>query len=249
MNNVFAARLKKLREKVNLSQGALAQKVGLSRGSISFYENGERTPDIEAMKKFKDFFGVSYDYLMGDSPIENGAVLDELLDVWTPILGLINAFIDESDIAESGMLKGISDTIQAFSFDQPELLDAYTQRALVLTMAVLGQFIRCSLVISGTVKTHRDEDREKTLMSSLSHLTSTLEVDGEISPEERKKSKEILDRTMELLRDGTFFSPRNSALKLFDEIEDILAKYKAEILDIMAKKRETGTPDATDGGF
>ena len=66
VNEVFADRLKQLREVAGLSQAALAERLGVSRGSISFYENGERIPDIVFLDKVSEFFGgVSLDYLLG----------------------------------------------------------------------------------------------------------------------------------------------------------------------------------------
>lgn len=66
----FSARLRDLRIKANLSQSQLADKIGISRGSISYYENGERIPDIEILVFLSDFFKVSVDYLLGKSPAE-----------------------------------------------------------------------------------------------------------------------------------------------------------------------------------
>jgi transcriptional regulator with XRE-family HTH domain len=63
----FANRLKLLREENGLSQTQLADKLGISRGSISFYENGDRTPDIEVLSKVQKFFNVTFDYLLGSS--------------------------------------------------------------------------------------------------------------------------------------------------------------------------------------
>ena len=39
VTQIFAKRLRGLRESVGLSQGELAEKLGVSRGSISYYEN------------------------------------------------------------------------------------------------------------------------------------------------------------------------------------------------------------------
>lgn len=67
MNNKFKLRLKQLREEKNLSQTALAENLNVSRGSISYYENGDRIPDIETAKKIAKYFGVTTDYLIGMS--------------------------------------------------------------------------------------------------------------------------------------------------------------------------------------
>lgn len=62
---VFANRLRELRIAKKLSQTELAEKLGVSRGSISFYENGERTANIDFIYKIAQFFNVSTDFLLG----------------------------------------------------------------------------------------------------------------------------------------------------------------------------------------
>lgn len=68
IRETFADKLKELRTNKKLSQTELAEKLGVSRGSISFYENGERTADIDFVYKAAQFFNVSADYLLGLSP-------------------------------------------------------------------------------------------------------------------------------------------------------------------------------------
>ena len=46
VNERFAERLRDLREAAGLTQKQLADELGVSRGSISYYENCERVPDI-----------------------------------------------------------------------------------------------------------------------------------------------------------------------------------------------------------
>ena len=65
MNDNFASRLKKLREEHGLSQAELADKLGVSRGSISFYENKSRVPDIDVLLSLCNYFSVPSDYLIG----------------------------------------------------------------------------------------------------------------------------------------------------------------------------------------
>lgn len=61
----FSIRLKELRLERNMTQKELAKELSVSMGSIGFYENKERTPDIEFLMRAVDFFGVSADYLLG----------------------------------------------------------------------------------------------------------------------------------------------------------------------------------------
>lgn len=65
IKETFANKLRELRVIEKLSQTELAEKLGVSRGSISFYENGERTADIDFIYKAAQFFNVSADYLIG----------------------------------------------------------------------------------------------------------------------------------------------------------------------------------------
>ncbi len=69
-NELFAARLRSLREEAGLSQVQLAEKLNVSRGSISYYENCERVPDINFLQAAHNFFGVDYNYLLGESSVK-----------------------------------------------------------------------------------------------------------------------------------------------------------------------------------
>lgn len=63
-------RLKQLREQKRLSQDGLAMIMNVSQSTISAYEIGERTPDLETLIAIADFFHVSIDYLVGRSDIK-----------------------------------------------------------------------------------------------------------------------------------------------------------------------------------
>ena len=61
----FGRRLKMLREKANMSQTELAKALDVSRGAISFYENGDRGASIDFLHRTAAFFDVSFNYLLG----------------------------------------------------------------------------------------------------------------------------------------------------------------------------------------
>ncbi len=63
--------LKKLRMDRGLSQQALAEKFNLTQQSIYKYENGLAEPNIETLKSFAVFFGISVDYLIGGSDVSS----------------------------------------------------------------------------------------------------------------------------------------------------------------------------------
>lgn len=60
-----------LRKLHNISQEELAEKIGISRQTLSKYETGESLPDIEKTKAIADVFGVSLDDLVNYNPAEN----------------------------------------------------------------------------------------------------------------------------------------------------------------------------------
>lgn len=66
----FAERLKALREAANMTQAELGKKLGVSRGSISYYEKMERVPDIVFLVKAAEYFGVPEGFLLGYSDNE-----------------------------------------------------------------------------------------------------------------------------------------------------------------------------------
>ncbi len=73
--------LKKLRLSRGLSQQALAEKFSLTQQSIYKYENGLAEPDIETLKGFASFFGVSVDHLLSVSPSPSTA---DMLSILSP---------------------------------------------------------------------------------------------------------------------------------------------------------------------
>ena len=56
--------IKNLRTANHLSQEDLAQKLFVSRQSISKYENGEATPDVEKLIQMAEIFEVSLEFLI-----------------------------------------------------------------------------------------------------------------------------------------------------------------------------------------
>lgn len=67
---IFAGQLKKYRSQKNISQEQLAQELFISRQSISKWENGEATPDLENLIKLAKVFDVTLDELVLNKPVE-----------------------------------------------------------------------------------------------------------------------------------------------------------------------------------
>lgn len=60
----LAEKILKLRKQYNLSQEQLAEKLGISRQSISKWESGQSIPELDKIVQISEIFGVSTDYLL-----------------------------------------------------------------------------------------------------------------------------------------------------------------------------------------
>jgi len=65
MKSVFGEKLKDLRLENGLGQVELAQKLGISKGIVSLWENDLREPKLSNLIAIAQFFGVSVDFLAG----------------------------------------------------------------------------------------------------------------------------------------------------------------------------------------
>lgn len=74
----FGERLRSLRLEKDMTQEDVASYFGLHKTRISQYELNKRQADDDMKKKLAEFFGVSLDYLMGNTDIRESA--DEILN-------------------------------------------------------------------------------------------------------------------------------------------------------------------------
>ena len=72
--NTIGKQLKTLRKSQKMTQQAVADKVGITRATLSNYEIDRRTPDLKTLRKLSECFGVGLDYF-GVAPA------DEVLDL------------------------------------------------------------------------------------------------------------------------------------------------------------------------
>lgn len=69
---IFADKLIQLRKKAGWSQEDLADRVDVTRQSVSKWEGGQSIPDIDKLIRLSELFNVSTDYLLKDEIGENG---------------------------------------------------------------------------------------------------------------------------------------------------------------------------------
>lgn len=68
----FGLRLKELRESKRFSQSVVADRLGVTRATISGYECNTITPSVEQLVKLAMLYNTSLDYMMG---LENRSYL------------------------------------------------------------------------------------------------------------------------------------------------------------------------------
>lgn len=68
---MFSENLEELRKQHNLSQEELAEKIGVSRQTLSKYETGESVPDLEKSRALAEVLEVSLDDLVNYKKDEN----------------------------------------------------------------------------------------------------------------------------------------------------------------------------------
>lgn len=153
MNCIRIAEQRKL---LGLSQEELAAKLNISQKSISKYERGDRRPSYEVLVAMASLFGVSVDYLLGNSSVPDkvssemsSGGYDNSINHWIAKLGLGN-----DEVAKQ---LGISE----------DLLMDYIQLKIPIPYPVLSALSEICYVstdcLLGIVRSSRDTDFDNVL--------------------------------------------------------------------------------------
>ncbi|MBS6534658.1 helix-turn-helix domain-containing protein [Peptoniphilus harei] len=160
---ILGDKIMNLRKKNAWSQEELAEKLGVSRQSISKYESAQAVPDMEKILKLSRIFGVTTDYLLKDE-IEDLEFLDEDFEEDKKLIKVsmeeANEYLDLKEISGRNIALGVSLCIispiflllssQAYEsnlISAPEnVVDGISLTVLILFIIVaLGIFIRESM--------------------------------------------------------------------------------------------------------
>ena len=76
----FSEKLFTLRKANNLTQEQLAEKLDISRQSISKWESGQAIPEIEKIIALSTIFDVTTDYLLKSSEIDDLSIKTKMLE-------------------------------------------------------------------------------------------------------------------------------------------------------------------------
>lgn len=76
----FSEKLLTLRKANDMTQEQLAEKLDVSRQSVSKWESGQATPELEKIVAMSSVFNVTTDYLLKSSEIDDLSVKTEMLE-------------------------------------------------------------------------------------------------------------------------------------------------------------------------
>lgn len=69
--NILGNRIRECRKEVNMTQNELADILKVQRQIVSYYETGDRTPDIYTLSTLAETFKTSTDYLLGLTDVQS----------------------------------------------------------------------------------------------------------------------------------------------------------------------------------
>lgn len=105
---MFGTRLKELRKKNGYTQVALAEKLGVSKGTVAMWEVGKRKPDFETLCTLSELFDVRTDYILGQTDDDSSITLSdgdiEQLGAWTTedtLTELFNLYLSIDNFGKS----------------------------------------------------------------------------------------------------------------------------------------------------
>ena len=91
----FGELLRELREDNKMTQKDLADKIYVTVGTISNYENNQHMPDIEKLVAIANFFNVTTDYLLGRSiSLLSPDIFSKVIAPGTTIASFLEIFQD-----------------------------------------------------------------------------------------------------------------------------------------------------------
>ena len=71
MNNYFAKNLKYIRKKRNIDQQVMAEDLGVAQSTLSCWESGIRTPDLDMIVKITNYLNIKEDFITKDLTLED----------------------------------------------------------------------------------------------------------------------------------------------------------------------------------
>lgn len=126
MKNSIGNRIKRLRQNKNLTQLELANKIGITPKSISFYELDQREPGNDTLNKLSSVLNTTPEYIkFGISSTE------QTNDIGTIFDDILNLLDEEDSIAFYGDITKLND-------EQREILKSAIKHAIDMTSTMVN---------------------------------------------------------------------------------------------------------------
>ena len=90
-NQIISQKIKELREFKNMIQKEFGDLINVAQTTLSSYENGSKSPNIETLYNIAETCNVSIDWLCGRTKFKNIEKLDSYSDVFRTIVNLCKA--------------------------------------------------------------------------------------------------------------------------------------------------------------
>lgn len=103
-------RLKQLRKAKKMNQTELAKTLHVAQSTLSNWENGGKI-DNQTLRQIADFFGVTIDFLLGDTQESDTGAVPKKVGVRIPVLGTIRAGIPVAAIEDIEDWEEIDDAL------------------------------------------------------------------------------------------------------------------------------------------
>ena len=96
---MIGEKLKTLRKNRNLKQDDIAELFGITKGTVSNWENNRRTPNIQQLQRLSDFYGVSMDYFNEEEkkPVKIEVEVKEVIYKAKNLLNDENVSLDDKE--------------------------------------------------------------------------------------------------------------------------------------------------------
>lgn len=171
---ILANKIIELRKKAGLSQEELAEKLGVSRQSVSKWEMAQSTPDLNRILKMSEVFGVTTDYLLKDEidltkpEAMQNIQAEDIHDETEPPLTYVsmkeaNDFLNKNE--KHAFLVALGVALCIVSVTPPIFLDIFNNSALenvsavfmfIIIAVAVGMFIFSGMSMKKFDYLHRD---------------------------------------------------------------------------------------------
>ena len=128
-DETFQDRFKELRKEKNLTQGEIAEELGVSKASVAMWETGKRTPPLRTLHQIAEYFDCRLDYLLGTSD-----------DRWTSYYEYEEAVESAREATEAEATASVTDYYEDI-LRKIAMLDTYGKR--MISRVLDTEYSRC----------------------------------------------------------------------------------------------------------